>query len=70
MTILKKLLYIVSALGLLVLLFVIFSNSIPSQTPREKSLDTLPELEPPNSCKKLPRQAYSRPKWRRLSSPK
>ena len=49
MTILKKLLYIVSALGLLVLLFVIFSNSIPSQTPREKSLDTLPELEPPNT---------------------
>ena len=49
MTTLKKLLYIALALGLLVLLFAIFSDSTPSQNPRHESLETLPELEPPNT---------------------
>ncbi len=45
----KKMLYIALALGLLVLLFAVFSRSAPSATPRGESLATLPELEPPNT---------------------
>ncbi len=46
---LKKLLYIALALVLLVLLFAIFSDSTPAQDPRSESLETLPELELPNT---------------------
>ena len=46
---LKKLLYIALALVLLVLLFAIFSDSTPAQDPRGESLETLPELELPNT---------------------
>lgn len=49
MTTLKKLLYIILALGLLVLLFATFSGSVPSPNPREESLEALPELEPPST---------------------
>ena len=49
MTALKKFLYLALALGLLVLLFAIFSDSAPSQNPRGEALEVLPELEPPTT---------------------